>query len=72
MPQYLTDALASIDHTYFIGIVNDLSLQGNRTNEDLEAITCMIQRGDKYDGMFIFACDANPGANLTRTAAAAL
>lgn len=72
MPQYLTDALDSIDHTYFIGIVNDLSLQGNRTDEDLEAITRMMQRGDKYDGMFIFACDAKSGANLTRTAAAAL
>lgn len=72
MPQYLTDALDSIDHTYFIGIVNDLSLQGNRTDEDLEAITRMMQRGDKYDGMFIFACDAKSGANLTRTTAAAL
>lgn len=72
MPQYLTDALDSIDHTYFIGIVNDLSLQGNRTDEDLKAITRMMQRGDKYDGMFIFACDAKSGANLTRTTAAAL
>ena len=72
MPKYLTDALDSINHTYFIGIVNDLSLQGNRTDDDLEAITRMMQRGDKYDGMFIFACDANPKADLTRTSAAAL
>ena len=72
MPQYLTNALQSINETFFIGIVNDLSLQGDRTDENLEAITRMMQRGDKYDGMFIFACDAYPDANLTRTAAAAL
>lgn len=72
MPQYLTNALQAIDYTYFIGIVNDLSLQGEQADEDLEAITRMMQRGDKYDGMFVFACDANPAANLTRTAAAAL
>lgn len=72
MPQYLIDALDSIDETFFIGIVNDQSLLGSKTDENLEAITNMMQRGDKYDGMFIFACDAKHDANLTRTAAAAL
>ena len=72
MPQYLINALDSIEETFFIGIVNDQSLLGGKTDEDLEAITKMMQRGDKYDGMFIFACDAKHDANLTRTAAAAL
>lgn len=72
MPQYLIDALDSIMETFFIGIVNDKSLLGGKTDENLEAITKMMQRGDKYDGMFIFACDAKHDANLTRTAAAAL
>ena len=72
MPQYLINALDSIEETFFIGIVNDQSLLGGKTNENLEAITKMMQRGDKYDGMFIFACDAKHDANLTRTAAAAL
>lgn len=72
MPQYLTDALQFIDYTYFIGVANDLSLQGQHESKSLEEVAETFERGGRYDGMFIFACDAKPGANLTRTAAAAL
>ncbi len=72
MPQYLTDALQFIDYTYFIGVANDLSLQGQHESTSLEEVAETFERGGRYNGMFIFACDAKPGANLTRTAAAAL
>lgn len=72
MPKYLTDALKAVENTYFIGVANDLSLQGKKSSDSLEDIADMVERGDKYDGMFIFACDAKSEANLTRTAAAAL
>lgn len=72
MPRYLTDALECIDKTYFIGIVNDGSLKGEKSAESLSSVTDTIEHGGKYDGMFIFACDAKRDANLTRTAASAL
>lgn len=72
MPQYLKDALQNIEDTYFIGIVNDQSLAGAKSADSLDNVAETMRRGDKYDGMFIFACDAKPNANLTRTAASAL
>lgn len=72
MPQYLTDALECIKDTYFIGIVNDKSLAGAKSADSLDDIAETIQHGGKYDGMFVFACDAKLDANLTRTAATAL
>ena len=69
MPRYLTDALQCIGNTYFIGIVNDYSLAGGKSDEPTGET---FRRADKYDGMFVFACDAKSDANLTRTAAAAL
>ena len=72
MPQYLTDALECIKDTYFIGIVNDKSLAGAKTADSLDDVAETIKHGGKYDGMFVFACDAKQDANLTRTAATAL
>lgn len=72
MPQYLTDALQSIKNTYFIGIVNDQSLAGAKSADSLDDVAETMRHGGKYDGMFVFACDAKPDANLTRTAASAL
>lgn len=72
MPKYLTEALECIKDTYFIGIVNDGSLRGEKAAESLSAVADTMQHGGKYDGMFIFACDAKSDANLTRTAASAL
>ena len=72
IPQYLTDALECIKDTYFIGIVNDKSLAGAKSADSLDDVAETIQHGGKYDGMFVFACDAKQDANLTRTAATAL
>lgn len=72
LPKYLTDALECIDSTYFIGIVNDKSLAGAKNADSLESVAETMRRGDKYDGMFVFACDAKKDAPLTRTAASAL
>jgi hypothetical protein len=72
MPQYLTDALECIKDTYFIGIVNDNSLAGAKSADSLDDVAETIKHGGKYDGMFVFACDAKQDANLTRTAATAL
>lgn len=72
MPRYLTEALECIDKTYFIGVINDRSLAGDKSDDSLDSITGTIRHGGKYDGMFVFACDAKPDANLTRTLASAL
>ncbi len=72
MPQYLKDALTCISNTYFIGIVNDDSLKGQKNSKSLDSVAETMEHGGKYDGMFIFACDAKVDANLTRTASSAL
>lgn len=72
MPQYLKDALTCISNTYFIGIVNDDSLKGQKNSESLDSVAETMEHGGKYDGMFIFACDAKVDANLTRTASSSL
>lgn len=72
MPKYLTEALACVDKTYFIGIVNDGSLSGNATGDTLSSVAETMAHEGKYDGMFVFACDVHSTANLTRSAASAL
>lgn len=72
MPKYLTAALQNIENTYFIGIVNDQSLAGAKSADSLDAVAETMRHGGKYDGMFVFACDAKSDANLTRAAASAL
>lgn len=72
MPQYLKDALTNVSHTYFIGIVNDDSLRGVKRGDSLADVADAMERGGKYDGMFIFAIDVKPSANFTRTDASAL
>lgn len=72
MPAYLTEALQRIAHTYFIGIVNDQSLAGAKSADSLDEIAETIEHGGKYDGMFVFACEAKKDANLTRTLSSAL
>lgn len=72
IPQYLTDALQSIEHTYFIGIVNDKSLAGEKTADSIQYVEELVQHGGKYNGLFVFACDAKKGANVTRTVVSTL
>lgn len=76
IPQYLHDALANIEKTYFIGTVNDASLHGNKDSKSLKEVTDkvadIVKNGGKYDGMFVFACDAKQNANITRPTASVL
>ena len=72
MSQYMKEALEYIDNTYFIGVVNDQSLAGIKSQNSYGDITATIQHDGKYDGMLVFACDAKPQAKLTRTIVAAL
>lgn len=73
MPQYLTNALRLIEHTYFIGVANDLSLDtGEKSDNTIDEISEKIANGGRYDGMFIFACDAAADAHITRSDISAL
>lgn len=72
MPQYLTEALQSVDNTYFIGIVNDESLQGQKNETSLQEVADTMEHGGKYDGLFVFACDAKTNISLTRSTISAL
>lgn len=72
MPQYLTEALQSVDNTYFIGIVNDESLQGQKNETSLQEIADTMQHEGKYDGLIVFACNAKTDVSLTRSTISAL
>ena len=73
MPQYLTNALRLIEHTYFIGVANDLSLDtGEKSDNTIDEISEKIANGGRYDGMFIFACDAATDVHITRSDISAL
>lgn len=73
MPQYLTNALRLVEHTYFIGVANDLSLDtGEKSDNTIDEISEKIANGGRYDGMFIFACDAAADAHIIRSDISAL
>lgn len=72
MPQSLVESYHSVDKAFFIGIINDRSLQGLKSNDSLESVENTIRRGGKYDGMFVFACDIKMDAKTTRTTLATL
>ena len=72
MPKYLTEAMSYMDKTYFIGIVNDGSLQGQKAADSIEKVADIIKHDGKYDGIFVFACDAKADGTLTRSTLSAL
>lgn len=67
MPKFLSQALSNVVTTYFIGVVNDLSLKGKAEGQDLSNHIAEATAHDRYSGMFIFAIDVTAGARLTRT-----
>lgn len=68
LPKYLTEALTYVSHTYFMGVVNDLSLKGKAEAQQLvDHIAIAEAEQDKYSGMFLFAIDVKDGCELTRT-----
>ncbi len=72
MPQYLTNALSLIDHTYYIGVVNNETLSGRKKGANLNELIKESGSEGKYDGLFVFACDAKQGVKISRTSAASL
>lgn len=68
MPGQLSDVMAKVEETYFIGTIDDESLNGNRSAYDLEAKPA----DEKYDTMMVFAVEIKPGQSLTRTEIAVL
>lgn len=72
MPKYLMNALQYVQATYYIGIINDKSLKGEVQGDSFADIAEKGERGDRYEGMAVFACDAKNGGRLTRTEASAL
>lgn len=63
--------LAKVEHTYFIGTVNESSLTGSAETLSAEEVTARASEG-KYTGMMIFAVELYSGATLTRSESATL
>lgn len=67
----LQEILAKVEHTYFIGTVDESSLSGHANQKDGKEITHQAAEG-KYIGMMIFAVNIASEHNLTRTEMATL
>ncbi len=74
-PQQLTkalqDVLAKVEHTYFIGTVDESSLSGHAGTLDAADVTGRASEG-KYTGMMVFAVELHPDSTLTRSESAIL
>ena len=67
----LKEVLTKVEHTYFIGTVDESSLTGSAERLSAEEVTRHASEG-KYTGMMIFAVELHNGATLTRTESATL
>ena len=67
----LQEILVKVEHTYFIGTVDEASLSGRAERQDENDVTAQASEG-KYVGMMIFAVDIKPNQTLTRTELATL
>jgi len=67
----LREVLAKVEHTYFIGTVDESSLTGSAETLSAEDVTARASEG-KYTGMMIFAVELHPGSTLTRSESATL
>ena len=67
----LRKVLAKVEHTYFIGTVDESSLTGSAETLSAEEVTARASEG-KYTGMMIFAVELHSGATLTRSESATL
>lgn len=60
MPKYLQNALTQIGKSYYIGVVNDETLAKTVSAVSLQdEQQKVLDAQGKYNGMFIFAMDAN-------------
>ena len=67
----LQEIMAKVEHTYFIGTIDEASLSGHATQQDEDEVTQKATEG-KYVGMMIFAVNIINGHTLTRTEMATL
>lgn len=67
----LQEIMMKVEHTYFIGTVDETSLSGHATQQDEGEVTQQAAEG-KYVGMMIFAVNIISGQTLTRTEMATL
>ena len=65
------EALDSVTATYFVALIDERTFENSRKQVALDtALDEAVE--EKYKGMFVFAIDVKPEANLTRTMAATL
>ena len=67
----LQEIMAKVEHTYFIGTIDEASLSGHAMQQDEDEVTQKAAEG-KYVGMMIFAVNIINGHTLTRTEMATL
>ncbi len=70
--QSLEDALSCVDGVYFLGFVNNSALTYDSSGENFDKAVELVQKEGKYDKMFIFACNIEQEANITRDFVSAL
>lgn len=67
----LQEIMVKVEHTYFIGTIDEASLSGHAKQQDEEDVTRQAAEG-KYVGMMIFAVNIINGQKLNRTGMATL
>ncbi len=70
MSNQLVDALTTIDKAYYVGLVNDETINGNK--QDVSLDESINQVDDGYQGLLVFALDLRQDAHITRTVLSAL
>ena len=67
----LQEIMCKVEHTYFIGTVDETSLSGEAKQQKGDEVTQEAANG-RYAGMMIFAAEIRDGQKLTRTEMATL
>ncbi len=67
----LQEIMRKVEHTYFIGTVDEASLSGQAKVKSREDVTQEAAQG-RYAGMMVFAAEIRDGQKLTRTELATL
>ena len=66
-----TEALNVVTATYFVALIDNRTFDNSRSQITLDSALDEAKE-DKYNGMFVFAIDIKPKANITRSIAAVL
>ena len=65
------EALDFVTGTYFVALIDERTFENNPNNVALSSAIDKA-KDEKYNGMFVFAVDVQPEANITRTIAATI